>query len=115
VTFRRGDSVEVERVDGSPDCRGQILQKHPPGVAVGGDGVDRQVPLGVGKGREVARQTNSPGVHSISLSETGSSLPGGQGHELPGRGQVPVGVGGVGVPQPGASSESTRSGSPPRA
>jgi len=72
---RRWGGVEVERVGGNRERRGQVLQEHPPGVAVGGDGVDRQVALGVGEGREVGLQTNSQGVHSISLSEMGSSLP----------------------------------------
>ena len=75
MTLRRGDGVEVECVGGNPECRGQVLQEHPPGVAVGGDGVDRQVALGVGEGREVGLQAGRQGVHDGSPSAIGSSLP----------------------------------------
>src|SRR6201984_22250 len=72
---RCGDDVEVGGGGGNPECGGQVLEKHPPGVAVGTDRVGRQVTLGMGEGREVGLQTNGQGVHSISLSEMGSSLP----------------------------------------
>jgi len=46
-----------------------------PDVTVGGDGVHRQVTLGMGEGRGVGVQTNRPVVQSISLSVMGSVLP----------------------------------------
>ena len=101
MTWRRGDGVEVECVRGGAERGGEVFQEHPPGVAVGGDRVGGKVTLGVGEGGEVGLQAGGQGVHDGSPSAVGSSMPAARAMSSPGRGQVPVGVGGVGVPQPG--------------
>src|SRR5690606_9101354 len=63
---RRGDGIEVESVDADPEFHAQVLQQHPPGIAVGADRVARQVPLAVGEGGEVGLQAGRQRVHEGS-------------------------------------------------